>query len=128
MITLALLKFLEDNGFGKIDKDLFFQKLSLGKEGLYIVNVGNYIDHGTVRTQGFELYSRGKNDVDGYKKLEDVLNFLIKSYGVCCLPAVPPITTEKYCNVTIKPTSTISSIGQDVNGKMIYSITGTINY
>ena len=39
MITIALLKFLEDNHIGTIDVDMFWQNIGLDAEGLYIVKM-----------------------------------------------------------------------------------------
>ena len=128
MITLSLLKFLEDNNFGEINKDLFFGKLALDKKGLYIVDIGASNERGQQRSQTYEIYSRGKSDVDGYKKLQSVIDFLNDSYEICNLPAVPLVSDKQYDNVTIMPPSSISNIGQDANGRMIYSTTGTIYY
>jgi len=129
MITLSFLKLLEDNNFGLIDTDLFFQKLTLDKKGIYIADIGDGLTRGQRRTQSFELYARGKNDTDGYKQLSDILDFLRDSYsGVCELPPVPPISTKEYTNVTILPTSTITNVGLDANNRIIYSITGQIIY
>lgn len=129
MITLSFLKLLEQNGFGEIDKDLFFQKLTLDKEGLYIADIGDPLARGTRRSQSFELYARGNNDVWGYQTLTEVLNFLRDSYAdVCELPAVPPITTEGYSNVTILPTGNITNVGLDDNNRIIYSVQGQIIY
>lgn len=128
MITLALLKFLEDNGFGEIDKDLFWQKMGLGNKGLYIVEIGASEDRGSRTSSVYEIYSRGVNDVQGYQILQQVADFLNKSYTVCTLPSVPPITDYQYRNVTIMPVSTISNTGVDSEGRVIYSITGKIYY
>ena len=35
MITLNLLQLLENNGFGTIDENLFWEKLTLGEEGVF---------------------------------------------------------------------------------------------
>lgn len=129
MITLSFLKLLEDNDFGVIDNDLFFQKLTLDKKGLYIADIGDSLTRGQRRTQSFELLARGNNDTDGYKMLSDILDFLRESYSeVCELPAVPPISSTEYTNVTILPTSTITNVGLDANNRIIYSITGQIIY
>lgn len=128
MITLSLLKFLENNGLGEIDKSLFFQKLTLDKVGLYISNIGDAGDRTQRTSQSYEIYARGSNDVDGYKRIQKAMEFLADSYSVCELPAVPPITTENYKNVTILKPSTISNIGLDANNRIIYSFTGTILY
>ena len=129
MITLSFLKLLENNGFGMIDEDLFFQKLTLDKKGLYISDIGDPIVRGQRRTQSFELYARGDNDVWGYQTLTEILDFLRNSYSeVCELPAVPPITTTEYSNVTILPTGGITNVGLDDNNRIIYSIQGQIIY
>ena len=128
MITLSLLKYIENGGFGAIDDDLFFQKLTLDRIGVYITNIGDTQVRGARRSQSYELYSRGASDVDGYKRLSAIIDYLNGSYGVCQLPAVPPVTDSGYENVTIMPLSTISSVGLDANNRMIYSATGTIIY
>lgn len=128
MITLSLLKHIENGKFGKIDKDLFFQKLALDKKGVYISDVGSQTPRGGRYAQGYELYSRGSSDVDGYKRLAAIIKYLNDSYGVCRLPAVPPVTDKEYKNVTIMPLSTITTVGEDANGRMIYSASGIIYY
>lgn len=128
VLTLSLLKYLSDNGFGTIDQDLFWEKLGLGKNGLYITDVGDAQERGARKSTTYELYSRGDSDLDGYTKLQAVAEFLRKSYGVCDLPAVPPYTDEGFTNVSILPPSTISSMGEDGNGRIIYSITGRVYY
>ncbi len=128
MITLQLLKYLENNGFGTIDQDLFFQKLTLDKEGIYISDIGQASSRDKRRVQAFELYSRGKNDIEGYKKLDAIIKFLNDSYEVCQLPAVPPIVDNPISNVAIMPMSTITNAGLDAKNRIIYSATGTIIY
>lgn len=128
MITLSFLKLLENEGFGVIDTDLFFQKLTLDKKGLYIADIGDPITRGVRLSQSFELFARGNSDVDGHKKLSQVLKFLKDSYSICDLPAVPPMTEDGYANVTIKPTSSITNVGLDDNNRIIYSIQGQIIY
>lgn len=128
MITLSLLKFLENNGFGEIDKDLFWQKLGVGNIGLYIVEIGDTRTRGMRTSTMYEIYSRGNSDVDGYKRLQKIVDFLNQSYDVCSLPAVPPVSDKEYHNVTIMPVSTISNSGLDVGGRVIYNITGRIYY
>ena len=74
MITLNLLKLLENNGFGTIDRDLFWQKMTLGKNGVYIASIGNPTNRGSRSMQSFELYSRGTTDVAGYRQLKDIVD------------------------------------------------------
>lgn len=129
MITLSFLKLLEDEGFGTIDVDLFFQKLTLDKKGLYIADIGGPIDKGARDKQSYELFARGSSDVDGYKLLTEIRQFLIRNYSTICeLPAVPPIVTEGYTNVELSRPSTITNVGLDDNNRIIYSMTGTIIY
>ena len=128
MITLSLLKYLENNGFGQIDVDLFWQKLSLDKKGLYISDLGEEQSRDRRKSQLFELFYRGSSDVQGYQALQEIVDFLNQSYGVCSLPAVPPVTESGYDNVVIMPLSTIASVGEDANGRVIYNVTGRIYY
>lgn len=127
MITLSFLKLLENNSLGVIDTDLFFQKLTLDKVGVYISDIGDPITRGSRTTQSFELYSRGKTDVEGYQKLEAILDFMKAVYSTACtLPPVPPISSKEYKNVTIKPLSTITNVGLDAKQRSIYVIQGQI--
>lgn len=129
MITLSFLKLLENEGFGTIDVDLFFQKLTLDKKGVYIADIGDPVERHGRDTQSYELLVRGANDVDGYKKLVEIRKFLIQNYSsICELPAVPPITTEVYTNVELSKPSTITNVGLDAQNRIIYSMTGTIIY
>lgn len=129
MITLSFLKLLEDEGFGTIDVDLFYQKLTLDKKGIYIADIGDPVAKGSRDTQSFELYARGNNDVDGYKLLTDIRKFLIQEYSnICELPSVPPITSSGYNNVELSRPSTITNVGLDDNNRIIYSMTCTIIY
>lgn len=127
MITLSFLKLLENEGFGEIDVDLFFQKLTLDKKGIYIADIGDPVAKGSRDTQSYELLARGNNDVDGYKKLKDIRKFLIQEYSnICELPAIPPISDTSYTNVTLSKPSTITNVGLDAQNRIIYSMTGTI--
>lgn len=127
MITLNLLKLLEDNNFGIIDKDLFWEKLTLGKIGVYVSSLGDTNERGMRRSQTYELYSRGSSDVAGYRKLKEIVEFLNASYSVCTLPAVDNIS-EPIENITIMPLSSITNGGLDDNGRIIWTATGTIYY
>ena len=125
MITLSFLKLLEEEGFGTIDTDLFFQKLTLDKKGIYIADIGNTVPKGLRDSQSFELLARGSNDTDGYKKLVEIRNFILDG-GICELPAVAPITSEGYTNISFLKPSTITNVGLDAQNRIIYSMTGTI--
>lgn len=127
MITLSFLKLLEQEGFGTIDVDLFFQKLTLDKKGIYIADIGEPVAKGSRDTQSYELYARGIDDVDGYKKLLAIRRFLIREYSTICeLPAVPPMTDDVYTNIELSKPSTITNVGLDDQNRIIYSMTGQI--
>lgn len=128
MVTLSLLKLLEQNGFGTIDQDLYWEKLGLYETGIYITDLGNSRDRANRQSTMYQIFSRGVSDVEGYQKLEAIAEFLNKQYSICKLPSVPPITNYGYENVSIQPVSTISSNGVDMNGRVIWSITGQIYY
>jgi len=135
MITLSFLKLLEDNGFGTIDTDLFYQKLTLDKIGIYIADIGDPVARGSRDTQSFELLTRGTTDISGKYKLEQIRKFLIANYAnICELPEMSikvdgqSVTIPEYTNVEIAKPSTITNVGLDANKRVIFSLTGTIIY
>lgn len=128
MITIALLQFLEDNNIGTIDTDLFWQNIGLDAEGLYIVNIGQAQMRGQRRVQRYEIYVRNKNKLDGLKLLESVIELINNSYDVCSLPAVPSYDVPAYNNITLMPLSTPTRVGEDANGRIIWSASGNIIY
>lgn len=128
MVSLSLLKLLEINGFGRIDKDLFWEKLGLNEDGLYITDLGVSQERGGRRSLSYQICCRGKTDVAAYQKLDAVAEFLRRSFAICKLPPVPPITDYGYDNVTIMPPSSLLSLGEDINGRVIYSLTGQLYY
>lgn len=128
MITLALLKLLEDNSLGEIDKDLFWQNIGLDSDGIYIVNIGQGQTRGTRRVQRYELYSRSKSKLEGLQKLEAIIDFINSSYQVCSLPAVEKYGVNSFDNITLLPLSTPTRVGEDINGRIIWSTSGNIIY
>lgn len=128
MVSLSLLKLLELSGFGTIDEDLFWEKLGINEDGLYITDLGDSQSRGGRRSLSYQIYCRGESDVATYQKLDAVAEFLRKSFAICKLPAVPPITDYGYENVTIMPPSSLLSLGEDINGRLIYSFTGQLFY
>ena len=134
MIALHLLKLLEDNNFGTIDTDLFFEEAPLDgqgkpKQGCWIVERGTSVNRFNTQTQNFDIYSRFSNKLTGYKKLEAILDFLQEAYGeVCELPAVPPYSSTVYENVRIEPTSSVENVGTDENNRIVRVISGVVRY
>lgn len=128
MITIALLKFLEDHGIGTIDQDMFWQNIGVDSEGLFIVNIGQAQNRGTRRVQRYEIYVRNKSKLDGLKMLESVIELINNSYSVCELPAVPDYEVPAYGNITLMPLSTPTRVGEDANGRIIWSTSGNIIY
>lgn len=135
MITLSFLKLLENEGFGTIDTDLFFQKLTLDKNGIYIADIGDPIAKGSRDTQSYELLARGNSDVDGSYKLSQIRKFLLNNYqNICELPSISivvdgqTVVIPAYKNVEISKPSTITNVGLDAQNRIIYSMTGTIIY
>lgn len=135
MITLAFLKLLEDEGFGTIDGDLFFQKLTLDEKGIYIADIGDPVARGSRDTQSYELLARGATDIDGSYKLSQIRKFLLNNYSdICELPAMSvqiegeDVTIPAYTNVELSKPSTITNVGLDAQNRIIYSMTGSIIY
>lgn len=127
-ITLSLLKFLEDVGLGVIDESLFWEKIGVNKNGVYISDLGTAQMRGGRTNTMYQLFSRADSDLEAMSQLQKILDYLSANFAVCDLPAVPPHTTEGFKNVTIMPPSTISNDGMGEDGHIIYSATGQIYY
>lgn len=137
MITLSLLKLLEDNGLGTValtgsetgEDLLFHEKLPEGKTGVYIVSNGDPLERSQRARQSFDLYARGENDIAGAKWLEQILAFFANEcWPVCDLPAVDGYTEQGYVGCVIKPTSNIQNVGLDETNRAIYVCTAEIKY
>lgn len=137
MITLHILKLLEDNGYGTLaltgeevsDNLLFFEKLPVGKEGVWIMSRGDAIVRGQTLSQSFDIYARGSNDIDGAKRLEAILEFFANEcYPVCDLPEVPDYSETQYKNSIIVPTFNISTVGVDGTDRVIYLASAQVTY
>lgn len=134
MISLHILKLLEDHGFGTIDTDLFFENIpvdqqGVAQEGVWIVERGGPASRFDTRTQAFDIYSRYNKKTLGYQKLDSILSFLQEAYGeVCNLPSVPPYSDIEYTNVRLIPTSNVENVGTDENNKIVRVISGEITY
>ena len=133
MITLHMLALLEEEDFGAIDTDLFWEEMPLDrngdpKEGVWIVSRGAPLSRFNVTTQNFDIYARYANKLTCSQKLENILHFLQDAYDtVCELPTVSQSQTN-YINVRIRPTSGIENVGTDENGKIVKVISGEVQY
>lgn len=125
--TLNFLQLLQDNNLGVLDEDLFWQELALGETGVYIADIGAPITRGSRITYNFEMYARGEDKVDGYQRLQAILAFMYQIYSTTCtLPPVPKYDALAVPKATIKPLSTITTVGLDAEDRNIYSISGQI--
>ena len=82
---------------------------------------------GERRRQGYDIYVRGKNDIEARKLTESVADFICNC-NICELPAVPPIADESVKGVELDLASTPTSLGLDDNGRVLFRISGTIYY
>ena len=130
MITIALLKFLEDNNIGKIDETLFWQSLDMNVDDpvLYVSSIGQAQTRGARRVQRYEIYTRAKSKLDSLKLLESVIELINSSYSVCELPAVAQYDVPAYGNINLMPLSTPTKVGEDANGRIVWSASGNIIY
>lgn len=137
MITLHIAKLLADKGYGTLaltgsetgSKLIFFEKLPLGKTGVYIMSRGDTLARGQRTSQSFDIYARGTNDIDGAKRLEDILTFFSEDcYPSCDLPIVTGYSTTQYKNSVIIPTSNIQNVGVDGTDRVIYVVSAQVIY
>lgn len=134
MVTLHVLKLLEDNGFGTIDTDLFWEEAPLNAngdpaKGVWIVSRAAPLSRVNVTTQPFDIYARFGNKLETHSILENILHFLQDQYGETCeLPTVTPYSETLYTNVRLTPTSGIERTGTDQQDMIVMSISGQVQY
>lgn len=131
MITLHILQYLKENGFGTaIDTDLFFEKLPLDKTGVAIYSRGGERTYGRRRAvQNFDLYSRGTNDLTGADKLDKIALFFSDNYDQLCeLPMIPSVSNRQYAKARITAIDNVENIGIDENDRVIYRLGASIIY
>lgn len=136
MISLHLAQYLADNGFGRValtgsetGNDLiYFEKLPLGKTGLYIMSNPTPLTREQRMQQSVDIYARGVNDLEGAIRLKDIVKFLRDKYGACDLPVVPGYSEEQYRDCVFTPEQNISNQGLDATDRVIYSVSVNITY
>jgi hypothetical protein len=135
MITLRIAKLLEENGFGDLDMDgtvmsngIYLEQMPQGRTGIAVFSRGAEMGKGMRLSQAFDIYSRGTDNVEGYQKLENIVELIRTSLTVCTLPVVSGIDEEAYNHCSILPVSFIESAGVDENDRVVYSITAQITY
>lgn len=135
MITLSVAQLFQDNGLGTValtgsetGKVIYWEKLPLNKNGVFIMSNGDPLERSLVKSQSFDIFSRGTSDVDGYKRLEDIAKFIGRERIECELPIVPGVSTKQYVNCTISPTFNITNQGLDANDRVIWNASFKITY
>lgn len=131
MITLHLLEYLKDNGFGTaIDTDLFFEKMPVGKNGVAIFSRGGEGNYGRAKCiQRFDLYCRGTSDLTGYDKLDKIRTFFAASYdSLCELPPVDGVSDRQYSKARITVMDNIENLGLDENDRVLFRLGASIIY
>lgn len=134
MVTLHIAKLLENEGFGTIDSDIFWEDMPLNSQGdpidgVWLVSRGAPLDRFNTTTQAFDVYSRNSNKLTSSEVLEDILEYLREAYEeVCDLPTISPYSSTEYYNVRIRPVSGIENVGTDEQGKVVRVISAEVQY
>lgn len=133
-VTLHIAKLLEQEGFGTLDTDIFWEEASVDskgkpKDGIWVVTRGSAVTRLQSGIQAFDIYARYANKLTTNTKLEGILKYLQESYGtVCTLPLVPPYSDVLYTQAVIQPVSSIENVGADEQDKIVKVISGEIRY
>jgi hypothetical protein len=130
MVSLHLLQYLQEGGFGTLETSLFFEKLPLGKTGIAIFSRGGERAYGRkLAAQNFDLYSRGSSDLLGYDKLEKIAEYFANNYdNLCQLPIIQNVSNRLYKKARITTIGNIENIGLDENDRVIFRLGATIIY
>lgn len=130
MVTLHLLQYLQHNGFGTRDQNLFFEKLPLDAVGVAIYSRGGEKTYGRRSAlQRFDLYSRGSDDMTGMNILDNISTFFADNYDdLCTLPTIPGLSNRQYTKARITTIGNIENLGLDENDRVIYRLGCEIIY
>lgn len=130
MVTLHILRYLQDNGFGTIDTSLFFEKLPIDKNGIAIFSRGGESAYGRrTSSQRFDLYSRGTSDLTGADKLDKIRTFFADNYdSLCELPVIPGVSNRIFGKARITNIGNVENIGFDENDRVLYRLSCEIIY
>lgn len=130
MVTLHLLEYLAQNGFGTLDTDLFFGKVPLDKTGVAIFPRGGETAYGRGRSlQRFDLYSRGVTDIQSAYKLEQIRLFFSDTYDeLCDLPTITGVSNIVYKKARITEIDNIETIGLDDSDRLIFRLGAQVIY
>ena len=129
MILLHVLKFLDDEGHGTIDTDLFWEHMPLDKDGVTIFSRGGVITHRNSKVnQAFDLYSRHQHNTYAADRLEKIWETFTEKYPTCTLPSVPGYSNKTYENTVIEPTTNVENLGFDEQGKTVFRLSGEVIY
>ncbi len=129
MISLHFLQLLQDNSFGTIDTDLFWEKMPLDKNGIGIISRGGpLVRDRNSATQELDLYSRHQtNDLLAADKLEKIWEFISENGINCTLPTTPK-SNKLYQKTRIEPVSNIENLGQDETDRLMFRLSLRIKY
>lgn len=130
MVTLHILQYLQDNGFGTRDENLFFEKLPLDAVGVAIFSRGGEKTYGRRRAvQRFDLYSRGSDDMTGMDVLDKISTFFSDNFDdLCNLPTIPGVSNRQYQKARITGIGNVENLGLDENDRVIYRLGCEIIY
>lgn len=134
MVSLHIAKLLDDEGFGTLDTDIFWEEIPIdgsGKpvDGIWVIARGAPLDRFNTTTQPFDIYSRYSTKFEGSKKLEAILEYIKEAYDeVCELPTVPPYSLTIYDDVRLRPVSGIENVGSDNQDKIVRLISAEVQY
>jgi len=137
MITPHIGKLLEDNGYGTLvltgsetgNPLIYSEKLPIGKNGIYLMSRGTPRGRNLRLSQSFDIYARGRNDLEGGDWLESILQFFDKQcYPACELPAITGYSERIYKNSIIVSTSSVENVGVDDTDRVIYVVSAQITY
>lgn len=128
MITLHLLKYLEDNDFGTINTSLFENLIPNDKVGVSITSVGGNTNVGRRSCSArLDLYCRGTTNIKGYDLLDRIrLNF--SDADICTLPIIENVSNIEYKKVRFIEIGNVETLPPDEKNRNLYRLSIQLNY
>lgn len=128
MITLHLLQYLEDNGFGTVNTDLFENLIPKDKIGISVTSLGGNTNVGRRSCSvNINLYCRGRDNIKGYDKLDRVrLHFTDNE--LCTLPTISGVSNIEYTKVRFINIGNVETLPPDEKNRNLYRLSISLNY
>jgi len=127
-----IVKYLEDNGLGIINDDLFYTHIPYRKEGISLIERGGSVNSKVVSSQNIDVYAIYNNGNFARIRLNEFMKFFCSQTCICYLPPYIDCNTCEYPeyegSVSLTLLSPLESLGKNENNNFVFRFTINAKY